>query len=121
MALRKAKNKEKPRAVGNSRQKGKTMYMSYCRIEGTLNEMRAVIGEVEDHVYQEECSPVSGREISAFENLMHEIFDFLEDMELIDYEHEWLDRERLEEICNMMAKENGDEEWDDDDGSAKKS
>ena len=80
------------------------MYMSYCRIEGTLHEMRAVISDVEDHVYEEAPYPVSGSEITAFENLMHDVFNFLEDMGLIDYEHEWFDRERLEEICSMMEK-----------------
>ena len=49
------------------------MYMSYCRFEGTLAELRACMSEVYDHVNEEAEYEVSDREINYFRQMV-EIF-----------------------------------------------
>ena len=60
------------------------MYMSYCRFEGTLAEMRACMQDVEDHANGEAGEAVSDREIRSFRNMVDEFVGFLRDMAILD-------------------------------------
>lgn len=79
------------------------MYMSYCRFEGTLNELRACIADVEDHIYDESEEPVSSREVEKFEVMVTEFYDWLNDMCLIDEMGE-LDTKELKAIAKKMRE-----------------
>lgn len=79
------------------------MYMSYCRFEGTLAEMRACIGSVEEHVNEEAEYEVSEREIDCFRKMVQEFAGWLYDMELLDENGE-LDETELDNVCESMAR-----------------
>ena len=85
------------------------MYMSYCRYEGTLSELRACMADVEEHVNEEAEYEVSDREITCFKTLITEIHEFMQNMELIDCEGE-LDYDELDRVCEAMAKRFNHEE-----------
>lgn len=75
-------------------------YMSYCRFEGTLHEMRICFSDVEEHI--EGCAEyrVSEDEIGWFERMVHEMFEFLEDNGIV--ENGEINEETLEQICKDM-------------------
>ena len=79
------------------------MYMSYCRFEGTLHEMRACMSEVEDHVNEAAEYEVSYSEICNFRNIVYEFRDFLHDMCILD-DNGNIDDGELENVCEAMAK-----------------
>lgn len=79
------------------------MYMSYCRHEGTLAELRACLADVEEHVNGEAEYEVSDREIDCFQNMVGTFVDWLHDMELLDDEGK-LDRDALMDVCDSMKK-----------------
>ena len=85
------------------------MYMSYCRFEGTYQELRACLGDVEEHVNEEAEYEVSDREIQHFRNLVELFHDFLCNMELLDEDGD-LDMDALDSVCEAMAKRYGGEE-----------
>lgn len=87
------------------------MYMSYCRFEGTHAELRACLGDVEDHVNGDAEYKVSENEIGHFESMVREFVDWLHDMALLD-EEGYLDEDALNEVCDDMMKT---KERDDDD------
>jgi len=86
-------------------------YMSYCRFEGTLNEMRACIADVYEHVNEEAEYKVSAREIDCFRSMVEEMAEFISTNELMD-EYGEIDEDRLDEICEAMGKDYGNEDWD---------
>lgn len=79
------------------------MYMSYCRFEGTREELTVCLNEVTDHVNEEAEYEVSDPEIRHFKNMIVNFVDFLHDMCLLDDEG-YLDREELDKVCQAMAK-----------------
>lgn len=79
------------------------MYMSYCRYEGTLHEMRACIADVEDHVNETAEWPVRDREVESFRNLVHEVHEFLVNVEILDNYGD-IDEEALECVCKLMKE-----------------
>lgn len=79
------------------------MYMSYCRFEGTREELAVCLNEVTDHVNEEAEYGVSDPEIRHFKNMIVNFVDFLHDMCLLDDEG-YLDREELDKVCQAMAK-----------------
>ena len=87
------------------------MYMSYCRFEGTLHELRACIGEVVDHINEEAEYKVDDREIGYFRAMVEELVEFLcYETEIID-EHGELNEEALDSVCEKM-KESWEEEYE---------
>ena len=79
------------------------MYMSYCRFEGTLAEMRACMQDVEDHANGEAGEAVSDREIRSFRNMVNEFVGFLRDMAILDDEG-YVDEDELNAVCESMGK-----------------
>ena len=77
------------------------MYMSYCRYEGTLNELRACLDDVQGHIDGAAEYEVSDHETRQFAQMVKEFVWFLQDAELID-DHGELDNDKLEEICELM-------------------
>lgn len=78
------------------------MYMSYCRFEGTLYELRACMSVVDEHINEEAESAVSDNEIRCFKNMLREFTGWMQDNELLDENGE-LDEETLDSICSQMA------------------
>ena len=85
------------------------MYMSYCRFEGTNNELVKCLSDVEEHIYGEAPYKVSDNEIEYFKKMTVEFFDFLKDNYLVTQDGE-LDGIVLDRICEAMAKAYADEE-----------
>ena len=85
------------------------MYMSYCRFEGTNNELVKCLSDVEEHIYGEASYKVSDNEIEYFKKMTVEFFDFLKDNYLVTQDGE-LDGIVLDRICEAMAKAYPDEE-----------
>ena len=84
------------------------MYMSYCRFEGTRQELRACLTDVEEHVNGEAEYPVSQNEIRHFENMVREFVDWLHDAALLDDEG-YLDEDALDNALDAMATAGEDE------------
>ena len=84
------------------------MYMSYCRFEGTLHELRACMADVGEHVNEEAEYKVSDSEIRCFRTMVEEVIEFLQEHELID-ENGYLDEDSLDWTCKKMA-----ESWEDE-------
>lgn len=87
------------------------MYMSYCRHEGTLAELRACLSDAEEHINGEAESEVSDHEIRCFRTIVEEFVSWLQDMSLLD-EDGYLDDDALTEVCEAMkrkAEDNYDE------------
>ena len=78
------------------------MYMSYCRFEGTAQELHACMGDVEDHVNQEAEYAVSDHEIRHFRNMVIDFAGWLYDMGLLNADGE-IDEEELDRVCESMA------------------
>lgn len=78
------------------------MYMSYCRCEGTLHEMRAVLEDASDHVSDDAPYRVSDGEIYCFRQMVTEFVDWLNDMGLLEDEV-YINDEELDNVCSAMA------------------
>lgn len=85
------------------------MYMSYCRFEGTRQELNACLSDVEEHAREEAEYPISYTEIDHFRSMVKTFYDWLVDYGLIDFSGE-LDDEQLNYICEKMAKSYTEEE-----------
>ena len=79
------------------------MYMSYCRFDGTLGELRCCLNEVTDHINEEAEDDVSDHEIKCFKSMVYEFVDFLNSAELLDSEGE-IDEDVLELVCKKMKE-----------------
>lgn len=79
------------------------MYMSYCRFEGTKQELAACLREVNDHIECQAEYGISEREIRHFKTMVYDFVDFLNDNSLLDDCGE-IDREQLESVCKLMEK-----------------
>lgn len=77
------------------------MYMSYCRYEGTLTELRACLNDVEEHINDEAECEVSDGEALCFKHIITEIYDWMNEQGLIDGYGE-LDMDSLDQICEAM-------------------
>ena len=90
-----------------------TMYMSYCRFEGTHQELKACLSDVEEHVNEEAEYEVSDREINHFRSMVEDFVGWLNDMALLDEDGD-IDRDALDQVCETMAKRyEQEEEYDD--------
>lgn len=83
-------------------------YMSYCRFEGTLHELRACMADVDEHVNEEAEYEVSDREIKCFKDMIYEVVGWLNDQCLLD-EYGEVDDLMLDTICEAMRKGYGEE------------
>lgn len=88
-----------------------TMYMSYCRYEGTHQELRVCLGDADEHIMEAAEYPVSEHEVEHFRQMVMDFFGWLEDNELLT-EYAELDEDQLDEICDFMRKSY--QEGDDD-------
>ena len=79
------------------------MYMSYCRFEGTDDELQACLNDVDEHVNGEAREAVSDSEIRHFRSMVENFTSWLLDMNLLD-EDGCLDEDALDEICEAMKK-----------------
>ena len=77
--------------------------MSYCRHEGTLSELRICLEDATEHANEEAQYKVSDREIECFKHIITEVYDFMNEMCLLDSDGE-LDFDELDNICEKMAK-----------------
>lgn len=75
------------------------MYMSYCKFEGTLHELRRCLDTVNEHAAQEADERVSEREIRAFRTLVREFAGWLQETGMVDGE---LNEDVLDEACEYM-------------------
>lgn len=91
----------------------KIMYMSYCRYEGTLDELRACLYDVMDHIAHDAEYPVSDRQIQKFREMVYEFHGFMEDNGLLDMDGD-LDESALESICEDMATAADEEEMEEE-------
>lgn len=80
-------------------------YMSYCRFEGTLHELRACIADVQEHIDEEARYEVSDSEIEKFKIMVHEFVEFLNENQIIDAD---INEAVLDDVAQAMEK--GDEE-----------
>ena len=88
------------------------MYMSYCRFEGTAAELRACLGDVEEHINEEAEYEVSDREIRSFRSMVEDFVNFLNENELLDEDGE-LNEDELDRVCELMKQTAKDEEEED--------
>lgn len=84
------------------------MYMSYCRFEGTRQELGSCMGVVIDHINEESQYAVSDREILMFKCLVRDFVEFLQESEILD-EHGEIDETVLELVSDKMAEGHGEE------------
>lgn len=87
---------------------GEIMYMSYCRFEGTKQELRHCLNDVTDHINKEAEYPVSDGEIRHFRAMVYDFVEFLQDTEILDENGE-VDKAVLDTVCEKM-KEGGYDE-----------
>lgn len=83
------------------------MYMSYCRFEGTLAELRACLWSVEEHADGNAEFPVSDREINCYNDMVAAFFNHMQEMGYIDWDVT-LDLDALQQVSEQMRK--GEEE-----------
>lgn len=76
-------------------------YMSYCRHEGTLYELKCCLADAEEHVNEEAEYSVSDNEIRCFKDIITDVYDWMCDMALIN-EYGELDTDELNNICEKM-------------------
>ena len=89
------------------------MYMSYCRFEGTRQELNACLNNVVEHIDGEAEYKVSDGEIRQFRNMVVEFTEWLLNMGLLDNDGE-LNTEQLNNICEAMKhtkEEYENEDW----------
>lgn len=79
------------------------MYMSYCRFEGTKQELRRCFNDVEEHINEEAEYKVSEDEIRHFRSMVADMIDFLQETEIMD-EYGELDRDALDSVCEAMRR-----------------
>lgn len=79
------------------------MYMSYCRFEGTHQELKACLADVDEHLAEMAEYEVSEDEVDHFRDMVMDFFGWMQDSELITEDGE-LDEEQLDRICDMMRK-----------------
>lgn len=79
------------------------MYMSYCRFEGTREELRACYSDVDDYINDCAEERASDREIDCFRDMVQEMFDFLRDNCIID-DDAFIDWNTVDDICEKMTK-----------------
>lgn len=84
-------------------------YMSYCRFEGTLHELRACLNVVEEHVNEEAPYGVSDGEIARFKEMVHMFVDFMNEHQLLDDCE--VDETMLDDVATMMAQGYDEEEF----------
>ena len=102
-----AVSKMTPSRRGNTPgERGITMYMSYCRFEGTREELRACLGVIDEHVNGEGESAVSEKEIRCCKSMIEEFVGWLNDMGLLDCDGE-LDRGALAEVMDSLRMDKG--------------
>lgn len=85
------------------------MYMSYCRFEGTLHELRACMATVEEHINGDDTSETSIDECTAFRRMVQEFAEFMYDMDLLDENGEIKD-DKLDELCVALRTGGNDDE-----------
>ena len=83
------------------------MYMSYCRFEGTRQELGVCLDTVYEHINEEAEYRVSENEIANFRQMVKDFYEFLYQTEILDDDGE-LDEEMLESICDKMEEGNDD-------------
>lgn len=76
-------------------------YMSYCRFEGTLEEMKICLCDVDEHINEEAEYEVSDREIGCFKDMVSTFWTWMIENELVDENGELVEDE-LENICETM-------------------
>ena len=79
------------------------MYMSYCRFEGTLMELKACMDTVEEHTNEEAVYEVSENEVGKFREMVELFHGWMQDMGLVTYDGE-LDEQELDRVCDMMRQ-----------------
>lgn len=85
------------------------MYMSYCRFEGTHQELKACLADVDEHLAEMAEYEVSEDEVDHFRDMVKDFIGWMQDSELITEDGE-LDEEQLDRICDMMRKSYKEEE-----------
>ena len=78
-------------------------YMSYCRFEGTYQELKTCMNTVEEHEREEAEYPVSENEVGFFRRIVEEFHYWMQEMEILLDDGE-LDYETLDRICEAMRK-----------------
>lgn len=79
------------------------MYMSYCRYEGTLSELKVCLEDAAEHQDEMAEYAVSKREIDKFREMVEYFYNWCDRYSLINQYGE-LDEEMLDEICESMQK-----------------
>ena len=79
------------------------MYMSYCRFEGTRNELRSCMADVEAHISEEAEYEVSENEINHFRSMVYDFAGWLQDMALLD-DNGCVNDKELDDVCAAMAR-----------------
>ena len=79
------------------------MYMSYCRYEGTHQELVACLADVDEHVMESAEYETSESEVRHFRDMVMDFFGWMQDNELITEDGE-LDEDQLDGICQAMRK-----------------
>ena len=93
-----------------------TMYMSYCKFEGTLHELRSCLSTVEEHINGEAEYPVSDEEIRHFRDMVETFVNFIQDNGLLD-DDGYLYEKRLDKVCKDMARGSDDDDsYEDEEG-----
>ena len=85
------------------------MYMSYCRFEGTHQELKACLADVDEHIMEDAEYETSENEVRHFRDMVMDFFGWMQDNELITEEGE-LDEDQLGGICQAMRKAYSEEE-----------
>lgn len=86
------------------------MYMSYCRYEGTYNELRRCLHDAQEHIDEEAEYDVSEDEIQHFRNMVELFHEFLRDNSLMDCDGR-LDWTAIDAVCEAMKKSYDEEDY----------
>lgn len=84
-------------------------YMSYCRQQGTFEELKQSLYDVEQYINGNADEAMSDREIESFRKMVFWFVDFLNEQELIDCTGD-VDISVLECICDSLRMERKDDE-----------
>jgi len=85
------------------------MYMSYCRFEGTHQELKACLADVDEHIMEDAEYETSENEVRHFRDMVMDFFGWMNDNELITEDGE-LDEDQFGGICQAMRKAYSEEE-----------
>lgn len=77
------------------------MYMSYCRNEGTYQEITACLDAVQERLDDVTCEQMSQKEAHYFVEIIRAVHYFLIENDLVD-EFGDLDEDKLEEMQNIL-------------------